>query len=305
MKTDKLTHLYNESIVNINGLVTSSRDAKISIFDRGFLYGDSIYEVMYSKKSTIVFLEEHLLRLEQSANYLNMDLNYGREQLTEEILKTLKASKVENAYIRLILTRGESSITLDPNESTHNNLVIIVKPQTQHPEDYYKSGIKLMISDVIRNDKKATNPSAKSGNYLNNVMAMADAKKYGANDALMVNNLGQISEGTTFNIWMIKNNCIYTPSTATGLLEGITRKKILELCLLNKINVEEKIFYPKDILDADLAFITSSTRGIMPVYQINEKIFGQAPEALAIMKQVVDLYDQLIISELNNRLYHY
>lgn len=269
-RQEKFTQFIQSTTVNINGHLSPSKDASISIFDRGFLYGDSIYEVTYSINGHLIFFEEHLNRLYNSASLLNMEIFLSREQIIEEALKTLSASKIERAYVRIIITRGETEINLDPSASFKNNFVIIVKPQPEYPAENYTHGLKMVISSVLRNDRKSINPNAKSGNYLNNVMAMSEAKKLGADDAIMVNPHGFVTEGTTSNIWLVKDGIIKTPPETSGLLKGITREKVLEICKDNHYPLAVTELMPEDILEADEVFITSSTKGIMPIYQVND-----------------------------------
>lgn len=291
----------NQTTININGKITPKEDAKISIFDRGFLFGDSIYEVTYTTERAILFVNEHLDRLYQSANLIQMNMNLSREKIIKEVLKTLKAANIDNAYIRIIVTRGESEISLDPTQTEQNNFIIIVKPRPIYSDELYSKGISLKIVSVLRNDAKAINPSAKSGNYLNNIMALKEAKDYGYDDALMMNKEDYLTEGTTFNIWMIKDNCLYTPPVESGLLEGITREKVINLCNDNKLALELKNITEHEILSADEVFITSSTRGIMPVFKINDKIYSEK----STLQKISNLYKELVLKELCLAKKHY
>ena len=293
MSSQKLNALYDEAVININGKIVDAKDAKVSIFDRGFLYGDSIYEVTYSKDYSLSFFDEHLDRLEKSAHLIKMKLFTSRAEIKEEALKTLRKSKIKNAYIRIILTRGETELTLDPNSSFKNNLVIIVKSKPKYPERFYNPGVNLAIVSILRNDKLATDPNAKSGNYLNNVMAIDEARKSGADDALMINKDGQITEGTTFNIWMYKSGHWITPPSTSGLLEGITRKKVIQICTAQNIPFKVENFSTEDLLTAEEVFITSSTRSIMPVHRINDTIYGNG---------ISDMENTTIISDHFNKL---
>lgn len=304
-KTDSINQLFPETYVNINGSVTKAAEAKISIFDRGFLYGDSVYEVTYSENNSVLFFDEHLDRLFNSAHLLDMNFFISREEIIKEVLKTLSVAKIARAYIRIIVTRGETQINLDPSVSTCNNLVIIVRPQAEYPPELYEKGLNLAIVSVLRNDKKSTDPNAKSGNYLNNVMAMAEAKRLGAMDAIMVNQAGNITEGSTFNIWAVKNGNIHTPPLKSGLLKGITRAKVIEICQKNDIPIIFDEFTPDFILNADEAFITSSTKGIMPIYKINEQIFGKGIEDWTHTQKLMKLYKELIKSHQHKQKYCY
>jgi branched-chain amino acid aminotransferase len=267
--------LLNHSTVYINGEYCPSQTAKISVFDRGFLYGDSIYEVSYSENGVLLFYHEHLKRLHNSAKLLEMPIFLSDATITNQVVDTLKHSGLKDAYLRIILTRGESIISLDPHTSFRNNLVTIAKPKTVYPQEFYDNGVYLHLSDVLRNDPRSVDPNAKSGNYLNNVLAMNDAKKQGADDAIMVNRAGHVTEGTTFNIWKVKNQTLCTPPVESGLLAGITRKKIIEICELKNIPFQIANFSPEELLQADEVFITSSTRKIIPVRKINQTVFPQ------------------------------
>ncbi len=301
-KNNKLENLYKQSVININGEICDAKDAKISIFDRGFLYGDSIYEVAYSLDSNLIFFEDHIDRLYQSARFLNMQIYYSRDEIIRESIKTLQTSKISDAYIRIILTRGETEITLDPSSSHKNNLVIITKPKPIHPEIFYTNGIKLSIVSILRNDARSTNPSAKSGNYLNNVLAVSEAKKLQFDDALMENRNGFITEGSSFNIWFIKNGIIHTPPAESGLLKGITREKLIELCNKNKIPLKIENFTANELKQAQTVFITSSTRGIMPVSIIDEHKFNID---FNFIERLQKLYKELIKKSIENETYKY
>jgi len=301
-KMKRFQEFKDKTTINVNGEITPAEDAKISVFDRGFLYGDSIYEVTYSDHGQLIFFNEHLDRLYNSANLLNMTIFLEREEIIKEALKTLKQSKLERAYVRIIITRGETEINLDPSTSFKNNLIIIVKPQPPYPQDNYTKGLKLMISSVLRNDRKSINPNAKSGNYLNNVMAISEAKKLGFDDAIMVNHQDKITEGTTFNIWMVKDGIIKTPPETSGLLKGITRQKVIKICREQNFNLEVSDFSSQMLLEADEVFMTSSTKGIMPIYQVNDKIFNNEK---IITNKLSALYDELIQEQIRNKEFSY
>jgi branched-chain amino acid aminotransferase len=296
---------FSKTIVNINGIISEAKDAKVSIFDRGFLYGDSIYEVTYGKDNSLIFLEEHINRLFNSAKLLSMKIFFKKEEIIQEILKTLAHTKLKDVYIRIILTRGETAITLDPNSSFRNNLIIIARPKAFHPKKNYENGISLYIPGILRNDIKSVNPNAKSGNYLNNVMAMSEAKEYGADDAVMINHDNEVTEGTTFNIWMVRDGTLFTPPITSGLLKGITRDKIIELCSENNLSLQVIKFGKQDLLDAQEVFITSSTRGVMPVNKVNEKEYGKSIKDWPITRNMMNLYAKKVEQEKDELKYLY
>lgn len=296
---EKFNQLIGCSCVNINGVVQTAADAKISVFDRGFLYGDSVYDVTYSDKGCIIFLEEHLDRLFNSAKLIDLNIDLTRSQIIEETIKTLNFSKLTRAYIRIIITRGEADMSLDPSVCFKNNLVIIVKPQPPYPQELYLKGLFLHIPKIERMNKKAVNPNAKSGNYLNNVLAMNEAKKFGADDALMLNADGFITEGTSFNIWIVKNGTIATPPLESGLLKGITRQKVIQICRDHNLKLELKNLTKEDIYECDEAFITSSTKGLMPVYRIDHIFLSDAPEKRPLSQTLNNYYQELLIDQMS------
>ncbi|MBD64473.1 MAG: branched-chain-amino acid aminotransferase [Halobacteriovoraceae bacterium] len=291
--------------VGINGELYSPEDAKISVFDRGFLFGDSIYEVTYGENGKLIFFEDHIERLYNSARLLNMEIFISKEDIMKQTLQTLKAAQIPDAYVRIILTRGESELSLDPNLSYHNNLITIVKPKPIYSDKLYSHGLHLIISDVLRNDRRSTNPNAKSGNYLNNVMAHQQAKEKKADDAIMVNHEGHITEGTSFNIWCVKNGVIYTPPEKSGLLKGITRQKVIGICREKDFNLKIDNFTPEFILNADEVFITSSTKGLMPVFKLNETTINETAQDRPVMSELQKYYNKIIEIELARDEYCY
>lgn len=304
-KEERFKAFREKCIVNINGEITSAENASISIFDRGFLYGDSIYEVTYSEENCLIFFNDHLDRLYNSASILDMNIFLSREYIVAQALKTLEASGLSRAYIRIILTRGESEINLDPSNTFRNNLIIIVKPQPEYPKIQYQHGLKLLISNVVRNNRKSIDPNAKSGNYLNNVLAIKEAKNQGFDDAIMLNEKGMITEGTTFNIWAIKNGITYTPPVSSGLLRGITREKTIEIAKEASISIDHSDFNADFIYNADEVFITSSTKGIMPISQIGDHKYGKSLTDWPVTEKLMYQYSKIINHEKKSNEYKY
>lgn len=261
-------------IVNINGKIYSQHEAKISIFDRGFLYGDSIYEVTQTFNRTPFMLEEHLDRLWRSAQKLHLTLTYSRKQITDEILKTIDALDTDRAYIRLIITRGEGEINLDPTIAIKNNLIVIAKELPPNPTWWYEQGVSVIVADTIRTSIKSVDPSAKSGNYLNNIMAYEEAVNQKAFDAIMLNHEGLVTEATTSNIWIVQDTKILTPPLEAGLLGGTMRAKLIEIAKKHQITVFQENFNAKELRMADECFLTSTTRQIVPVTTIDGNPVG-------------------------------
>lgn len=280
-----------KSRVNVNGVVTSAEDAKISVFDRGFLYGDSVYEVTQTYDGVPFLLEEHLDRLWYSAEQLDMNIAIERTALKKQIALTLKELNTPNAYIRIIISRGEGQIGLDPNLGGRHNLVIITKDLPPYPKTWYQHGVHIIIAETLRNSAESLNPNIKSGNYLNNVMAYSEAKKRGAYDSVMLNKQGKVTECTTSNIWMVKNGRFLTPPLSSGLLSGITRRHLIGLCQEHKLDFRETEISPEELLDADEIFITSTTRKVLPITRLNESSVGLGRPG-PFTKKLIQLYDE-------------
>ncbi len=260
--------------ISINGVIAQENKAYVSVLDRGFLYGDSVYEVTMTVRGVPVFLEEHLDRLENSARMIGMKIHCGRDQLKQNILSTLKAHGGKSHYIRFIVTRGEGEITLDPEEQKHNNIIIIVKNLPTYPQKWYDKGISVIVADTIRNSKRACDPNIKSGNYLNNILAMKEAKKRGALDAVMLNNKGFVTEATSSNLWIVENGVFYTPPLQVGILNGITRKTLFQVCKENGLKAQELSFTAGQMKFSEECFLTSTTKGLVPVTKIDGQLVG-------------------------------
>jgi branched-chain amino acid aminotransferase len=273
--------------VSLNGEILEGKKAKISIFDRGFLFGDSVYEVTRSYQGVFYLFDEHLDRLENSAHMIAMSLDWSRERFKEEIIKlvdTVKDKFPESTdfYIRIIVTRGEGEIHLDPAMSEGNQVVMILKPFGGNPAEWWAKGVSLKISSVLRNHPKALHPNAKSGNYLNNILALREAKKEDFFDAVLLDSMGRVTESTTSNIWIVKDGILKTPPLDVGILRGITREKVIEYASRLGVPCEETHLFKEDLLSAEECFLTSSTKEILPVaYVDNHDMSSSCPGVVA------------------------
>lgn len=273
--------------ININGQVVGPEKAFVSVFDRGFLYGDSIYEVTFTINSKPFMLDEHLNRLWFSASRLALPIHLTKDELQMEIEKTLSSLGESRAYVRIIITRGEGEISLDPHTATKNNLVIITKSLATNPSWWYEKGVSVIIADTKRNPKNSIDPNIKSGNYLNNVLAMAEAKDQGVFDAIMLNHQGFVTEGTTSNLWIVKNGSFYTPPIEAGLLSGITRQTLISLAQDHGMSVKEENLTPEDLYQAQEVFLTSSTKLIVPITKIDSQLVSDGtpgPKTLELLE---------------------
>ena len=256
--------------VSIDGKVAGENEARISVFDRGFLYGDSIYEVIRSYGQVPFAMKEHLRRLHRSADAIEMDLPMSSMQIESEIRKLIAEAGNPDSYIRVVVTRGEGEISLDPAMAVNAHTIIICKEYQAPPRHLYTEGASVILVKSGKLTDGALPAGSKTGNYLVNLMALAKAKQRGSYEAILVDGTGKIAEGTTCNIFIVRAGRVITPSLETGILAGITRSIVIELCRRWSIPLEERDLYPKDIKEADEAFLTSTIRDVMPITIVDE-----------------------------------
>jgi branched-chain amino acid aminotransferase len=260
--------------VCIDGQVVDRADAYVSVFDRGFLYGDSVFEV-YRTYGGVPFAErEHLERLSRSAERLMIPMPVSLEQLSAEVRATLDAAGDGEWYVRVVITRGTGPLTYDPSTAVEPLRVVLVAPLTLPPREHYERGIGVAILSASRPTDDARAAGAKASNYLANLLAVHEAKQKGAQEALVVGKKGQVLEGASSNIFVVKDGKVRTPEAQPGILVGITRATVLRAAADAGILVEEGEIMPDDLYGADEAFITSSIREVMPVVRADGRPIG-------------------------------
>ncbi len=220
-----------------------------------------------------------------------MPITLSREEITLQIQRVVDATDAQNIYIRIVLTRGEGEIGLDPALATNNNLIIITKALAANPTWWYEKGVHMVVAQILRNSVNAVDPNIKSGNYLNNVLAISEAKNKGAFDAIMLNAKGQITEATTSNIWIVKDNILFTPPIETGLLGGITRKSLIEIARDHGYVVKEENFNADQLKAADECFLTSTTKMIVPITKIDNEFIANGQPGTTTQK-LLKLYKE-------------
>jgi len=260
--------------VYLNDRVVPAEQAKVSVFDHGFLYGDGIYETMRAYEGVVFMIDEHIQRLYRSASLIGLDIGKSADEIKLAIFEILQANKLRDAYIRLTISRGEGPIGLDPALCNTPTFVVMAHEFRNYPRSYYDAGLKLIISSVKRNLREAINPQIKSLNFLNNILAKIEAIKAGADEALMLNADGHLTEGTISNIFFVKDEILCTPSVECGILDGITRAVVLDLATRKGVAVREGIFVPEDLFTASETFITNSTMEVMPVGKVGDRRFN-------------------------------
>ncbi|MGZ3439138.1 MAG: aminotransferase class IV [Polyangia bacterium] len=284
------------ALVWIDGAPVDAALARVPVFDRGFLYGDSVYEVTRAFGGVAFALGEHLDRLERSAAGLLMRTP-PRAAIEKAVADTLAASGLPDAYVRIVVTRGAGEIALDPASADEPRLVIIVRaPQPPAPEAY-RDGVEVAIVGRTRFapgvPTSTVDPQVKSGNYLGSVMAVAEARKRGAYEAILCDNVGRLSEGSSSNFFIVRGGWVSTPPLSVGLLEGITRRKVMQILAREKIRLAEQPLWPIDLHRADEAFLTSSVRGVLPIARADGEPIGDGKPG-PITRRVMQAYDALV-----------
>jgi branched-chain amino acid aminotransferase len=256
-------------LIYLNDKILSASEAKVSVFDHGFLYGDGIYETMRVYDGVVFMLDEHLQRLFRSASLISLTIPKDFSGMKIALYDLLRANNLSNAYVRITVSRGVGPIGLDPELCKEPTLVIIAEDFKSYPKSFYEEGIKLIIANTRRNLKDALNPQIKSLNFLNNIIAKIEAKQADANEAIMLNASGYLTEGTISNIFFFSKDILYTPSIDCGILDGITRALVIDLAIRSGIEVKEGFFLPEDLYEASEVFITNTTMEVMPVCRVN------------------------------------
>lgn len=260
--------------VYIDGKYVDKEDAKISVFDRGVLYGDGVFEGIRAYAGRVFKLEEHLDRLYDSAKAIMLNIPMEKEQMKQAIVDTVKANGLTDAYIRVLVTRGIGSLGLDPFECKNPQVVIIAATIALYPQEVYQKGIELVTVSTIRNHPAALNPRIKSLNYLNNILAKAEAIQAGALEGVMLNHEGHVSECTGDNIFILRRRTLSTPPKSAGILEGITRNVVIELARKESLEVMEETLTRHDLFTADECFVTGTAAEICPVIKIDGRVIG-------------------------------
>ena len=260
-------------LVYVNGRLVPAKEAVISVFDHGFLYGDGVYEALRVYDGVIFMLDEHLIRLYRSASMIGLSIPPDKDSLKNSIYETLIANTLKNAFVRLNISRGRGPVGLDPELCPKPTIVIIAEEMKDWPRSFYEKGISIIISETKRNLREAINPQIKSLNFLNNILAKIEAKKRGAYEAVMLNVQGKLAEGSTTNIFFSKNGVLCTPSLECGILDGITRKMVISLALREGIKVIEGEFTQEDLYSAVEVFVTSTTLEVMSVSKVDEHLY--------------------------------
>jgi branched-chain amino acid aminotransferase len=252
-------------LCNVEGRLVPPDQAVVPILDRGFLYGDSVYEVVRTYSGRPFELDRHLARMEKTAHRIDLTLP-PRAAIVRELQRTLDAAGNPESYARIVITRGTGEFGLSPLLARgHNRLVVIVRPLAVPPEEQYERGLQMAIARTRRNPPQALDPALKTGNYLNNILALREAHEAGADDAILLDLAGRVTEGTTSNVFFVQRGVLVTPPLSLGMLEGVTRALFIEIAREQEMLLREEPHGPEALAAADEVFMTSTLREAMPV----------------------------------------
>ena len=271
--------------VYVNGRISPADSAVIPVYDHGFVFGEGVYETLRTYNRVPFLYDRHVRRLRASAGHLDLDVPFDDGSLARWIDDTTAAAgPLNEAYIRILLTRGVGELTYDIRATPAPSLVIIVKPLEEPPGRVFNEGIRISLVSILRNHPGSVNPIIKSNNLLNNALAMQEAYRRGAEEGLMCNYRGELSECSQANFFMVRKGVVLTPKSEAGLLEGVTRAFLFEVGRQEGIEMRDETLRPVDLESADEAFITSTTRELSPVTRIDERVIGSGKPGPITMK---------------------
>lgn len=271
--------------IYLNGKLVEKKDAKVSVFDHGFLYGDGVFEGIRTYKRNVFRLKEHIERLFESAHTLMLKIPLTKQQMIDAIVKTLKANNLSDGYLRVIVSRGEGDLGLDPRKCKGEGTVIIIADKiTLYPEDLYRRGMEIITVPTVRNLNEAVNPQLKSLNYLNNILAKIEATNSGYAEALMMDAQGYVAECTGDNVFIVKKGELLTPPNAR--LRGITRDAVMALAKKAKIPTCEKLMTRHEIFTADECFLTGTAAEIIPVVKVDSRVISSGKPGPITLKLI-------------------
>lgn len=282
--------------VFLGNKLVDEKDAVVSVFDHGLLYGDGVFEGIRAYNGRVFLLDEHIDRLYDSAKAIALEIPMTKEEMSKSVVDTCKANEIMDGYIRLVVTRGKGTLGLNPYLCEKAEVIIIAAKIQLYPQELYDNGLRIVTVGTVRNHTEALNPRIKSLNYLNNVMAKIEAINAGCMECLMLNSQGQVAEASGDNVFAIKNNIITTPPSWCGALEGLTRNKVMELARAAGYEVRESVMARYDLYVADEVFLTGTAAEIISVVDIDKRQIGDGKPG-QITAELSSLYTKCARSE--------
>jgi len=278
--------------IYIDGKYYDEKNAKISVFDHGLLYGDGIFEGIRAYHGRVFKLKEHIDRLFRSAKAILLEVPLRHAEVMKAVVETCRRNNIQDGYIRLLVTRGAGTLGLNPNRCKKPSLVIIADKIQLYPRELYEKGLEIVTVATTRNLHSALNPAIKSLNYLNNVLAKIEANNAGCEEAIMMNAEGFVAECTGDNIFIVQAGQLFTPPLSAGALYGITRGVVIDLARAAGVKVAEPNLTRYDLFNADECFLTGTGAELIPVVKIDGRVIGEGKPGPLTLK-LVDKYRAL------------
>jgi branched-chain amino acid aminotransferase len=260
--------------IYLDGKLVPERDAKVSVFDHGLLYGDGVFEGIRSYNGRVFMLEDHIDRLYRSAQAIALEIPLTKAQMIKAVVRTCLANRTMDGYIRLVVTRGAGTLGLNPYLCKKPSIIIIAASIQLYPPKLYQEGLSIVTVGTIRNHTESINPSIKSLNYLNNVLAKIEAINAGCMEAIMLNAQGFVAEATGDNIFVVKGDTLITPPPWCGTLEGIARDVVMDLAAEEGLDVKEDVLTRYGLYTADEVFLTGTAAEVIGVVNIDRRRIG-------------------------------
>jgi branched-chain amino acid aminotransferase len=282
--------------IYLDGQLVDESEAKISVFDHGLLYGDGVFEGIRVYNGRVFRLTEHLKRLYDCARAICMTIPISAEEMEKATVDTVAANGLRDGYIRLVVTRGVGSLGLNPYQCPKPSIIIIAANIKLYPASAYENGLKLITCSTRRPPHDVLSPQVKSLNYLNNVMAKIECLQAGCDEGIMLNAQGFVAECTGDNVFVIKNGHIYTPTVASGALDGITRRAVIGIVQGMGIPLHEVQMTRFDIYTADECFLTGTAAEALPAYMLDSREIGSGKPG-PITLQIIEAFQNLANSE--------
>ena len=278
--------------IYIDGKYCDEKDAKISVFDHGLLYGDGVFEGIRAYNGRVFKLREHIDRLFYSAQAILLALPLSHREIMDAVLETCRRNKIRDGYIRLVVTRGVGELGLSPFKCQRPSVIVIAHKIQLYPPELYERGLAIITVPTVRSLHSALNPAIKSLNYLNNVLAKIEAINGGCEEAIMLNAQGYVAECTGDNIFIIKGGAMFTPPLSAGALYGITRSVVMEIARESGMSVSEPDLTRYDLFNAEECYLTGTGAEIIPVVKIDGRVIGTGKPG-PVTKSLVEKYHAL------------
>lgn len=279
-------------VIYCNGAYVPEDEAKVSVFDHGFLYGDGIFEGIRAYHGRVFKLAEHLKRLYESAKSIQLNIGISKDEMQEIVLETLRKNDLKDAYIRLVVSRGKGDLGLDPIKCPRAAIFCIAAQIKIFEPSMYEHGLEVKTVAIRRNNPDSLSPRIKSLNYLNNILAKLEANQAGVVEGIMLNQEGYVAEGTSDNIFIVREGVLITPPLSAGILEGITRDSVLQLAKKLGIETREELFTRHDLYTSDECFLTGTAAELIPVIKVDGREIGAGVPG-EVYKQLLEVFRDL------------